>query len=183
MKESNLHTENERLRIQACLNGDAQSQSELYHQFAGKLYAICLRYMGEPDSARDNLQETWIKIFTKLGEYKAQGSFEGWLRRIAVTTCLDSIKSDRMRFSTDIEEHATLRDEAPSLDSRLDADRLLKLIEQLPVGYRVVFNLFAIEGYGHSEIAALLNISENTSKSQLFKARKWLQERLVDEKK
>jgi RNA polymerase sigma factor (sigma-70 family) len=183
MKESNLHTENERLRIQACLNGDAQSQSELYHQFAGKLYAICLRYMGEPDSARDTLQETWIKIFTKLGEYKAQGSFEGWLRRIAVTTCLDAIKGDRMRFSTDIEDYAEIQQVSHSLESKIDADRLLKLIEQLPVGYRVVFNLFAIEGFGHGEIAQLLNISENTSKSQLFKARKWLQDRLQSEKK
>ena len=183
MKETNLHTETDLLRIQACLQGDAQSQSELYHRYAAKLYAICLRYMGEPDTARDMLQDTWIKVFTKLGEFKAQGSFEGWLRRIAVTTCLDSIKSDRMRFSTDIEEHSSLQDDAPSLDSKMDAGKLLKLIEQLPVGYRVVFNLFAIEGYGHSEIAALLSISENTSKSQLFKARKWLQERLIDEKK
>lgn len=183
MKESNLNTETDRHRIQACLKGDAQAQSELYHRYAGKLYAICLRYMGEPDAARDMLQETWIKVFTKLGEFKAQGSFEGWLKRIAVTTCLDAIKSDRMRFSSDIEDHTAIRDENPSLDSKMDAGRLLKLIEQLPVGYRVVFNLFAIEGYGHSEIASLLNISENTSKSQLFKARKWLQERLSDGKK
>jgi RNA polymerase sigma factor (sigma-70 family) len=180
MKESNSHTEAEQPLIQSCLRGDAQAQSELYERYAAKLFAICLRYMGEPDSARDSLQETWIKIFTKLGEFKAQGSFEGWLKRIAVTTCLDALKGDRMRFSSDIEQQTSIRHEAPSLESKMDADLMLKLIEQLPAGYRVVFNLFAIEGYGHSEIGELLNISENTSKSQLFKARRWLQERLTN---
>ncbi|MFZ9756145.1 MAG: RNA polymerase sigma factor [Bacteroidia bacterium] len=178
MNDSKPNRELEMHRIHECLAGDAKAQEALYRRFANPLYTICLRYMGEPDGARDMLQEVWIKVFTKLGEFKAQGSFEGWLRRIAVTTCLDGLKKDRLRFSEDVEAFQEEVSWNQGQDSQLDAKRLMQLIERLPVGYRTVFNLYAIEGFGHAEIAEMLAISENTSKSQLHKARKWLQERL-----
>ena len=121
-----------------------------------------------------------VKVFDKLDQFKGDGSFEGWVRRIVVNDCLMYIRKNRnMSLQSDIEE---VHDD-PNLkviEEQLDAQDLIKLIEELPVGYRTVFNLYAIEGYNHAEIAEQLGVSENTSKSQLSRARKWLQNRLAD---
>lgn len=165
--------------VKACLEADSRAQQALYQKYAPVMYAICLRYCGSPDNAKDMLQESFIKLFESLKNFRFQGSFEGWAKRIAVTTCLDFIKKLKQEPYTDeLEVHAHLgADDA--VFPQLAVKDLLALLQTLPVGYRTVFNLYAIEGYNHGQIAELMGISENTSKTQLFKARKMLQVKLA----
>lgn len=163
--------------IAECKKGNPQSQRMLYTQYASKMMSVCYRYVNNKEIAQDILQDAFVKVFTKLDTYTGKGSFAGWVRRIFVTTSLEYLrKNDLMRFSTSIDEHSNIEDEDNvSAMSKLTADELLKCIANLPSGYRTVFNLYAIEGYSHSEIASLLNIKEKTSQSQLLRARKILQ--------
>ena len=145
--------------------------------YAPLVYAICLRYMGNSDDAKDMLQDTMVKFFQKAGEFRFQGSLEGWVKRIGVNSCLDQLKRNKAKFTMDIDNAIGISGDVNAAQP-LETKDLLRLLGSLPEGYRTVFNLFAIEGFTHAEIADLLNISENTSKSQLFKARKWLQAKL-----
>ncbi|MFN4914118.1 MAG: RNA polymerase sigma factor [Sphingomonadales bacterium] len=164
--------------VKACLGGDTRAQQALYQKYAPVMYAICMRYCGSSDNAKDMLQESFIKLFESLGKFRFQGSFEGWAKRIAVTTCLDFIKKLKQEPYTDeLENHVELGADASVFPS-LGMKDLLEILQTLPVGYRTVFNLYAIEGYNHGQIAELLGISENTSKTQLFKARRILQLKL-----
>ncbi|MBM3919917.1 MAG: RNA polymerase sigma factor [Sphingomonadales bacterium] len=164
--------------VKACLEGNTRAQQALYQKYAPAMYAICLRYCGSPDNAKDMLQESFIKLFESLKNFRFQGSFEGWTKRIAVTTCLDFIKKLKQEpYADELENHTDLGVEA-SVFPALGIKDLLTLLQTLPVGYRTVFNLYAIEGYNHGQIAELMGISENTSKTQLFKARKILQVKL-----
>lgn len=163
--------------LRECIAGDRKAQQGLYDLFAPMVYAICLRYMGNSDDAKDMLQDTMVKFYQKAGEFRFQGSLEGWVKRIGVNACLDQLKKNKAKFTTDIENAVGLSGDVNAAQS-LETKDLMRLLSTLPDGYRTVFNLYAIEGFSHGEIAALLNISENTSKSQLFKARKWLQAKL-----
>jgi RNA polymerase sigma-70 factor (ECF subfamily) len=139
------------------------------------MFAICLRYSANPDNAKDMLQDAFIRVFDRLDKFRFEGSFEGWIKRVAVTTCLDFNKKLKSEpYSEEIENFTHLGSEAGVI-SQMGANDLIKLLQKLPAGYRTVFNLYAIEGYGHAEIAEMLEINENTSKTQLFKARKMLQ--------
>lgn len=142
------------------------------------MYAVCLRYARTPADAADILQEGFVKVFTKMGQFNFQGSFEGWVRRIMVNTALRTYQRQRFDYEQTGYEH--LPDAPVDADalSTLSEQELLNLIAQLPDGYRVVFNLVAIEGYSHAEVAEMLKIQESTSRSQLTKARRWLTEQL-----
>ena len=163
--------------LRDCIAGDRKAQQELYNLYAPLVYAICLRYMGNSDDAKDMLQDTMVKFFQKAGELRFQGSLEGWVKRIGVNSCLDQLKRNKAKFTMDIDNAIGISGDVNAAQP-LETKDLLRLLGSLPEGYRTVFNLFAIEGFTHAEIADLLNISENTSKSQLFKARKWLQAKL-----
>ena len=142
------------------------------------MYGVCLRYARSSADAADILQEGFVKVFTKLGQYGFQGSFEGWIRKIMVNTALRQYQ--RQRFEREESGLERLPDHPvdPDALSLLSEAELLKLIARLPDGYRVVFNLAAIEGYSHAEVAETLGIQESTSRSQLTKARRWLCEQV-----
>jgi len=164
--------------IRGCLRGSAQSQRLLYERFAGKMYAVCLRYAHTQADAADILQEGFVKVFTKLGQFQFQGSFEGWVRRIMIHTALRMYQRQRFEMEQSGYEHLPESPVEPEALSLLSEGELLKLINGLPGGYRAVFNLVAIEGYSHAEAAELLEIQQSTSRSQLTKARRWLAEQL-----
>lgn len=164
--------------IQGCLRGSAQCQRQLYEQFAGKMFAVCLRYARSSSDAADILQEGFVKVFTKLNQFQFQGSFEGWVRRIMINTALRAYQRQRFEHESSGYEHLPEAPVDPDALSALSEAELLRLIGRLPDGYRVVFNLVAIEGYSHAEVAEMLGIQESTSRSQLTKARRWLCEQL-----
>lgn len=166
--------------INGCLNGNRRDQELLYRRHAPKLYAVCLQYSGNDEEARDILQEGFIKIFENLIHYKYEGSFEGWMRRIIVNTALEKYRSRHNLYRVDdIDQIPELDAEPDSEDySGLDAEDLMEIIRELPPKYRMVFNLFAIEGYSHKEIGQMVNITEGTSKSNLARARIILQRRV-----
>lgn len=156
------------------MRGSAQCQRQLYERYAGKMYAVCLRYARAPGDAADILQEGFVKVFTKLGQFQFQGSFEGWVRRIMVNTALRTYQ--RQRFDQESSGYERMPDAPVDANaiSLLSEAELLKLIARLPDGYKVVFNMVAIEGFSHAEVADMLGIQESTSRSQLTKARRWL---------
>lgn len=172
---------NEEILVKKCIEGDNRAQKKLFDLFAPKLFGICLRYMKDHDLAQDTLQDGFVKIFTKLSDYNGKGSFEGWMRRIVVNTCLDQLRKDqKLKMNTSIDDVSFLVKDNHWIEEELTAKDLLKLVESLPDGYRVVFNMFAIEGYSHKEIAEQLDISENTSKSQFSRAKSHLRKKLIE---
>jgi len=166
--------------IDGCLKGNRRDQELLYRRHASRLYAVCLQYSGNDEEARDILQESFIKIFANLYTYKHEGSFEGWMRRIVVNTALEKYRSRHNLYRVDdIDQMPEIDAEPDNEDyAGLDAADLLSIIRELPPKYRMVFNLYAIEGYSHKEIGKLVNISEGTSKSNLSRARNILQRRV-----
>ena len=161
--------------IQACLRHEPAAQRRLYELFAPQLMAVCYRYAADEALAEDILQEGFVKIFQHLKRYQDHGSFEGWMRRIMVNTAIDQLRR-RKRQHVELELNETLVDaQVEGALDQLEATFLLDLIQQLPDGYRLVFNLYAIEGYSHAEIAQQLRISEGTSRSQYTRARTQLQ--------
>ncbi len=164
--------------IKACLQGDRQAQRDIFHMYAGKMMAVCLRYSRHRLEAEDILQDAFVKVFTHLHEFENFGSFEGWVRKIIVNT---AIRNNQKKSFIQEEiglEHVKEESVGPEVFSTLSEEELIKLISALPEGYKMVFNLFAIEGYSHKEIGELLNIEESTSRSQLMKARRMLQEKV-----
>ncbi len=166
--------------ISGCLKGNRRDQELLYRRHAARLYAVCLQYSGNDEEARDILQEGFIKIFENLVHYKHEGSFEGWVRRIIVNTALEKYRSRHNLYRVDdIDQIPETYAEPENEDyAGLGAGDLLEIIRELPPKYRMVFNLFAIEGYSHKEISSMINISEGTSKSNLSRARVILQRRV-----
>ncbi len=161
--------------IRGCLRGSAQCQRDLYERFAGKMYAVCLRYARTREDAADILQEGFLKVFSKLGQFQFQGSFEGWVRRVMVNTALRAYQKQRYEFEQSGYERLPEMPVDPDALAILSEAELLDLVRQLPDGYRAVFNLVAIEGYSHAEAAEALGIQESTSRSQLTKARRHLE--------
>ncbi|MDR3267579.1 MAG: sigma-70 family RNA polymerase sigma factor [Tannerella sp.] len=171
---------NEKQLITGCLNGDRRSQKELYDLYSRKMMGVCLRYVSDRETARDLLQDGFVRVFTSMHSYSGVGAFEGWMRTVFVNGALEYLrKRDVLRDSADIESMHELLDEEESAVSRLSAKELMQLIDTLPEGFKAVFNLYAIEGYSHKEIADKLHITESTSRSQYVRARKWLQERII----
>ena len=168
--------------LELCLQGNRMAQEKLYRHYASRMHGICVRYARTGFEVEDIFQEAFVKVFTHLHRFNKQGSLDGWIRRIVVNTAVDSYKKNLL-----FKEHVSY-DTAPddelatvTLDDNLQETDLLNLLNQLPDGYRLVFNLYAIEGYSHKEIADLLHINEGTSKSHLAKARKYLQHLLFQQ--
>lgn len=169
----------ERELLEACKRGERTAQKKLYDSLAAKMFAICLRYMGQRDAAEDVLQEGFITLFSRLDSYSGEGSFEGWARKIFVNTALMELrKKDALKMSEDLETAWNVSSDGVSQVQSVGYRELLKLIASLPPGYRTVFNLSVIEGYSHKEIAQTLGITEATSRSQLQRARVMLQEKI-----
>lgn len=166
--------------IKGCLTGNRRDQELLYRRHVPKLYAVCLQYSGNDEEARDILQEGFIKIFENLIYYKYEGSFEGWMRRIVVNTALEKYRSKHSLYRVDDIDLIPEPEADPDNEdyTGLDAVDLLSIIRELPPKYRMVFNLFAIEGYSHKEISQMANISEGTSKSNLSRAREILKKKV-----
>ena len=165
--------------IAGCIKGNQIAQKTLFDSFSPKFFALCLRYMKSTDDAEDVLQEGMVKIFTKLPEYRGKGPFEGWMRRIVVNTCLDQIrKNQKLKFDVSIDQAEYKLSMNAFILEKMSANELIEEIKKMPPGYRVVFNMFAIEGYSHQEIAEKLGVKESTSKSQYLRARAYLKERI-----
>lgn len=165
--------------IRGCLHGKAKAQKELYDRFSPKMLGVCYRYVRDREEAEHVMIGGMVKVFEKIRQFNEKGSFEGWVRRIMVNECLMYIRRNRsMSLEVEIEQ-ADREPDYRQMENRLESEDLMSLICQLPVGYRTVFNLYAIEGYNHAEIAEMLGINENTSKSQLSRARKLLQANLL----
>jgi RNA polymerase sigma-70 factor (ECF subfamily) len=167
--------------IQGCINKVKQYEDILYAHFAPITYAICLRYASNSDDAKDIFQEAFVKVYTQIQNYSKQGSFEGWVKRIFINTAIDYCRKNKSNLFTPLQQKQELPNEENEGDIQIDIpkEKLLQLIRDLPDGYRLVFNLYAIEKYSHKQIAETLNIEEGTSKSQLFKARKMLQKEII----
>lgn len=166
--------------IKGCLEGNRRDQELLYRRHSVKLYAVCLQYSDSDEEARDILQEGFIKIFQNLQNYKYEGSFEGWVRRIVVNTALEKFRARHNLYRVDNIDAISEPEADPGTEdyTGIDAADLLYIIRELPPKYRMVFNLYAIEGYSHREISEMLNISEGTSKSNLSRARNILQKKV-----
>ncbi len=165
--------------LRGCKEKNLAAQKQLYDRFAKKMMGVCLRYADSPAEAQDSLQDGFIKVFEKINSYQATGSLEGWIKKVMVNTALDNFrkrKHERNNVEIDIIDinHSSY-DEA---HDNLSAKELLNIIQQLPAGYRTVFNLYAIEGYSHKEISELLGITESTSKSQYSRAKLHLQKKI-----
>ena len=169
---------NEKALITACLQEDRKAQQALYDHFAPAMLGVCKRYVKAPQDAEDVLVEAFFKVFTNLHQFKGEGSFEGWIRRIVVNESLMFLRRNHHLMNhVEVETAAGLRI-TPSVHEELAAGEILRLLDQLPMGYRTVFNLYVLEGFKHREIAELMGISINTSKSQLILAKKRLREML-----
>lgn len=167
--------------IKKCASGDRKAQTALYNQFASKMYGVCLNYSKDATEAEDNLQDGFIRVFTKIDQYGFKGSFEGWMRRIMVNTSLEKFRKNNHLHPVEdmmVFENVQIAEETIST---ISADDLLKIIQELPPRYKMVFNLYAIEGYSHQEIAKLMDINEGTSKSNLSRARVILQKKVIED--
>ena len=167
--------------IQGCIERDSRAQKNLYDAHAPRMMGVCLRYCKNEEEAKDLLQEGFIKVFDKISTYRGEGSLEGWIKKVFITTALEKLREKKIVFERLTDENLT--DAEPvAVDTKLETKELLKLIQLMPDGYRVVFNMFAIEGFTHPEIAEKLNITPGTSKSQYARARQHLQKLLMMEK-
>ena len=168
--------------VSECLKGKSSAQRTLFQLHSGKMFAVCLRYMGSTMEAEEVLQESFIKVFEKLKQWKGDGPLGGWIRTIVVNTALTRIKNNKkFRLDKNIDEAVALSDNGEDQLQALQAEDLMKLIAQMPDGYKMVFNLFVVEGYGHKEIAEVMGISESTSKTQFLKGKNWLVKRINEQ--
>ncbi|MDT0642128.1 RNA polymerase sigma factor [Zunongwangia sp. F363] len=162
--------------IKNCKKQDIKAQEALYRIYADKLFGLCLKYSSNYHEAEDNLQDGFLTIFEKISQYKNKGSFEGWMKRVVINTALQ--KHRKTKFLQIINENQIEEPEAEVDDERLDQNFLLQTVQELPDRYRQVFNLYALDGYSHKEIAEMLEISVGTSKSNLARARNILKEKI-----
>lgn len=165
--------------FEGCRRGDRKAQENLYKTLASRMMGICMRYAKDTFEAEDVLQMGFVKVFQKISDFRGEGSFEGWIRRIMVNTAIESYRKNLRNLNlVDIDEVYDQPQNTFDM-SGLELKDLLKLVQQLPNGYRLVFNLYVIEGYSHKEIAKQLGITEGASKSQLSRARAILKEKII----
>lgn len=178
-----IYRASEQELIDGCRRNDRSAQKALYEQMAPKMLSVCCRYIKDQMEAEDVLVTSFMKVFGKIGQFKAEGSFEGWVRRIVVNESLSYLRKNKnMYLEIDIET-AEREVDIYATCNNLETEDLLRLVAELPAGYRIVFNMYAIDGYSHKEIAAQTGITESTSKSQLSRARGHLQAKLIDMEK
>ena len=169
-----IYRANEQELIQGCRRGDRAAQKRLYDTFSPKMYALCCRYVKDSMEAEDVLVTAFTKILDKIDQYKSEGSFEGWIRRVVVNEALTWLRRNRNMYLELELEAADYEPDYKSLSDHLEAEDLMTMINELPSGYRIVFNLYAIDGYSHKEIADQLGISENNLFVRLHRARSQL---------
>lgn len=167
--------------IDGCVKGKKDAQDRLYKKFSGLIYGICLRYTKNKMEAQDVMQDVFVKIYNNIHTYHHDGSFEGWLRRIAVNTSITNYrKNQKHAYQEDINDVLRIKDEpVPVEDLEFTAEEMMNCIQKLPHGYKTVFSMYVIEGFMHKEIADMLGIDINTSKSQLSRAKAHLQRELA----
>jgi RNA polymerase sigma factor (sigma-70 family) len=180
LHQKSNHSISESDLIAGCIEGDRQMQEELYGRFAPKMYAVCMRYADNANDAQDLLQEGFIKVYKNLHRFRAEGSFEGWIRRVFINSSIEHLRRKKMNLATvsEKEENSIENTDISALDNLAEKD-IINLIQDLSPGYRTVFNLYVIEGYSHKEIGDQLGISEGTSKSQLARAKAILQKKVT----
>lgn len=177
-----LHDTHQQL-VAACKNGDRRAYGELYNAFSRGMYNICLRMMGNPEEAKDMLQEGFVEAFRKLGSFRNESTFGAWLKRIMINRCINELEKRRIEWVSDHEDYThQLPDISDAPDEEklmLSVERVKRAMNELPEGARVIFSLYLIEGYDHTEIADILSISESTSKTQFMRARQLVKEKLL----
>lgn len=165
--------------IDLSIKGDRVAQKKLYDRLAPTMFPVCLRYVGDRNLAEDLLQDGFVTLFSKLDSFKGEGSFEGWARKIFVNTALMHLrKKDVLKTSDEIENARHLSSDISTPTEEIGYKELMKLIMSMPTGFRTVFNMYIVEGYSHKEISEMLGTTETTSRTQLRRARLWLQERI-----
>lgn len=161
--------------IEGCKARKPLLQKALYEKYSRKMMGVCMRYSNSYEEAQDVLQDGFVKVFEKIGTFQSQGSFEGWIRRIFVNTALDSIRKNKeSKLLADIDQVGYSLDSGLNIEGEINANEMMAILQKIPAGYRVVFNMFAIEGYSHKEIAEELGVSESTSKTQFLRAKAFL---------
>lgn len=166
--------------IAGCLHNDPSAQRELYNRFSPKMLSVCYRFAHSREDAEDMLQEGFIKVFTQVHTFQNKGAFEGWIRRIIVHTCINFLKKyKKFSESVDLEYANVVYIKEETIPSIMQAKQVTECIRLLPVGYRTVLNLYAVEGYSHREISAMLDIEESTSRSQYTRAKSMLENILI----
>ena len=166
--------------LAGCLNNDPVAQRELYNRYSPKMLSVCYRFAPHREDAEDMLQEGFIRVFTQIQSFRNSGSFEGWIRRIIVHTCINFLKKHKkFNESLDLAYVVNIQVKEETVPSLMLARQVVECIRLLPVGYRTVLNLYAIEGYSHKEIAGMLDIEESTSRSQYTRAKTMLESILV----
>lgn len=169
--------------LKGCLRNDTIAQRELYNKYSPKMLAVCYRFAHNREDAEDMLQEGFIKVFLQIHTFESRGAFEGWIRRIIVHTCINILKKNKkFNESVDIIHATGIQVREESVPSIIQAKQVVECIRILPMGYRTVLNLYAIEGYSHREIADMLDIEESTSRSQYTRAKAMLEEILIRKK-
>lgn len=167
--------------IAACVRKDPAAQQWLFKKYYGSMLSLCIRYTGDRSTAEDVVQDGFITLFDKIHTYTHRGSFEGWVRRLFVNTALSYLrKNEALRRAENLEDTARHTAAAEDTARNLSAKELMELVASMPAGFRTVFNLYAIEGYSHQEIAQMMHINEGTSRSQYARARIWLQNKLQE---
>lgn len=171
MTATGNHNPSESDLIKGCIEGNPEMQKLLYDLYSSKMYGVCLRYAENAEDANDVMQEGFIKVYRSLPKFRAEGSFEGWIRRIFVNTSIEHYRKKTKKYNiTEVQENTIEDNELSALDSLATKD-ILNIINELSPGYKQVFNLHVVEGYSHKEIADILGITEGTSKSQLARAK------------
>lgn len=173
----------EELMLAGCIRNNAAAQEALYNRFSPRMLGVCYRFAKNREDAEDMLQEGFIKVFTQIHQYRNEGALEGWIRRIVVHTCINILKKNK-KFSDSVDIiHATsVHIKEEMIPSIMQAKQVVECIRTLPLGYKTVLNLYAIEGYSHKEIASMLDIEESTSRSQYTRAKAMLEEILIRKK-
>jgi RNA polymerase sigma factor (sigma-70 family) len=168
--------------IEECIEGNRYAQKMLFEKYRSLMFAICMRYAKNRAEAEDVMIDGFMKIYSSLSEFKRKGSFEGWLRKIMVNSAINNYRSNLKHYynsTIDDEKSYEIENKIDDFKTNYSAEYLIKLIQELPDGYRMVFNLYEIEGYSHKEVAEIMSISISTAKTQLFYAKKSLQKRLA----
>ncbi|MFY7964844.1 MAG: RNA polymerase sigma factor [Chitinophagaceae bacterium] len=169
--------------IQACTQNNAAAQRELYNRFSGLLFSVCYRYAANREDAEDMLQETFVKVFTRINSFENKGNFEGWLKKIVINTCINYLKKNK-KFTDNIslENAQNIDVKEESIASKLLGKQVIECLTMLPIGYRTIINLYSIEGFSHKEIATMLEIEESTSRSQYLRGKAILESILTKKK-
>jgi RNA polymerase sigma-70 factor (ECF subfamily) len=173
----------EELMLTGCVKNNAAAQEALYNRFSPRMLGVCYRFAKNREDAEDMLQEGFIKVFTQIHQYRNEGALEGWIRRIVVHTCINILKKNKkFTDSVDIIHATSVHIKEDMIPSIMQAKQVVECIRTLPLGYKTVLNLYAIEGYSHKEIAGMLDIEESTSRSQYTRAKAMLEEILIRKK-